>query len=285
METAQAIAEILGKSGPADLWLWPTLFAPQLLGCALASTGVPIAGCIHFEPSYMLPNGKKWWRQAFEKALEARLSLNLCATTPSLQRVYSRIAPEITIRNAPIAHNGLPASVPKKQMKKIGFFGYQRKEKGSKLLQSLIDMLLSAGYEVVLHDSRKGREHKGKDNPNLSRIGYVDNFADEIARCDLVVIPYDPVQYHFKLSGVVAEALASGVPVVVPAGTTLMKLVLDTGAGRFYSNFTAKSIFHSVCEAKDHYARLAESAFKTSLAWPSTHGSANFVDTLLGGTI
>lgn len=278
-DVAESVARELKKLEPADLWLWPTLFSPYLLGCALASPSAQISGCIHNEPSYVLPNGRKWWQQAFAKSLEAGLRLNLSATTPALQGIYARLAPDIPIKRAPIAQNGLTATLPKKQMRKIGFFGQQRKEKGEKLLHPLVNMLLDAGYEVILHDSN-GRPESGS-RPNLTVLGYLDDFTKEIARCDLVVAPYDPVQYHFRLSGIVAEALASSVPVVVPAGTALMRLVQETGAGVVFSNLTASSIFQSICVAKDRYANLAESAFKTGREWSASHGTENFVSCLL----
>lgn len=278
-DVAESIAAALGKLEPADLWLWPTLFSSHLMGCALARPRVPIAGCIHNEPSYLRPNGKKWWQHAFEKSHEAGLRLNLCATTPALRGVYARLAPEIPIKTAPIAQNGLPPQRAKTQLRRIGFFGQQRKEKGAALLQPLIVMLLNAGYEVILHDS-KGRLDMG-DRPNLTTLGYLDNLAQEISRCDLVVVPYDPVQYHFRLSGIGAEAIASGVPLVVPSGTALMRLAQETGAGVSFSNLTALSIFQSVCAAKARYAELADAAFKASREWPSRHGTRNFVGCLL----
>lgn len=280
-DVAESVARELKKLEPADLWLWPTLFSPQLLGCAQAAPSPPIAGCIHNEPSYALPNGKKWWQHAFAKSIEAGLRLNLSATTPALQGIYSRIAPGVPIKLAPIAQNGQAATSAKTRMRKIGFFGQQRKEKGEKLLNPLVDMLLDAGYEVILHDSN-GRL-ASINRPNLTVLGYIEDFAQEIARCDLVVAPYDPVQYHFRLSGIVAEALASSVPVIVPAGTASMRLVQETGAGVVFSNLTANSIFQSICVAKERYADLAESAFKTGREWPESHGIENFVSCLLDG--
>ncbi len=85
-------------------------------------------------------------------------------------------------------------------MRRIGFFGQQRGEKGVGILPPLVELLLDAGYEVVLHDS-KGRLDIGV-RPNLTTLGYLDDIVQEIARCDLVVTPYDPVQYHFRLSGI-----------------------------------------------------------------------------------
>ena len=280
LDAASSAGRVLQQAGAADLWLWPTLFPAHLLACAEAGPAAPVAGCIHHEPGYLLPGGRKWWQLAFDKCREAGLSLNLSATTPALQALYARIAPGISIGCAPIAHDGLPPAKPKTRMRRIGFFGQQRREKGVDILGPLIAKLLDAGYEVVLHDS-KGAPDIGS-RTNLTTLGYLDDFAREIARCDLVVTPYDPVQYHFRLSGIVAEALACGVPVVVPSATASMRLARETGAGVAFANRSANSIFQAICTARNRYPELAQSAFTTSRAWASRHGIGKFVDHLLG---
>lgn len=280
LDAASSTGRVLQQAGAADLWLWPTLFPAHLLACAEAGPAAPVAGCIHHEPSYMLASGRKCWELAIDASIEAGLNLNLSTTTPALRALYARIAPGISIDCAPIAHDGLPPAKPKTRMRRIGFFGQQRREKGVDLLGPLIAKLLDAGYEVVLHDS-KGAPDIGS-RTNLTTLGYLDDFAREIARCDLVVTPYDPVQYHFRLSGIVAEALACGVPVVVPSATASMRLARESGAGVAFANRSTNSIFQAICTARNRYPELAQSAFTTSRAWASRHGIGKFVDHLLG---
>lgn len=282
IDVANRMAHRLSQLEPADLWLWPTLFPPQLLSCVLANPGITVSGCIHSEPSSPMPNGKIWWQYAFEKAIQTGLSLNLSTTTPGLQKIYSGIAPRMAIKCAPIAQDGLPASSPKTRMKTIGFFGMQRSEKGMYLLHALITKLLGAGYEVILQDSN-GRINI-ENTPNLTTLGYIDNFAQEITRCDLVVIPYNPAPYRYRLSAVAAEAIASGVPVIVPAGTSMGNMVQETGAGKSFSAYNAEIIFQSISAAETDYANVAYAAFRVSQEWLSKHGSKRFVSHLLDGS-
>lgn len=123
LDAAKSAGRVLKQAGAADLRLWPTLFPAHLLAYAEAGPAVPIAGCIHHEPGYLLPSGRNWWQLAFDKCREAGLSPKLSATTPALQALYARIAPGIRIGCAPIAHDGLPPARPKTRMRRIGFFG------------------------------------------------------------------------------------------------------------------------------------------------------------------
>ncbi len=271
----------LRKLPPADLWLWPTMYAPDLLGCAIANAGVPISGFLHMEPSAILPYGDVWWEYAFKKADLVGLKLNLATTTRELGEIYSGFSPRRPIRCTPILQDGLLANAPKDQMRKVGIFGQQRREKGADLIPALITMLLAEGYEVVLQDSQGRPEISA--SPNLTTLGYVDNFAQEISLCDLILLPYDPDDYRVRLSAVAAEALASGVPVAAPAGTSIESLVRETGAGTLFSEHTAESILGAVADAKQHFTVLAEAAFKTSQVWSSKHGPSHFVDSLLEG--
>ena len=281
IDVAMVTEYILCKLPPADLWLWPTMYASDLLACALANPRIPISALLHLEPASKLPRGEVWWEYAFKKANRVDLDLNLCATTLELQQIYSKFKPKYPIKCAPIPQDGLLASEPKRQMQKIGIFGQQRGEKGAHLILTLIDKLLEEGFEVVFQDS-SGSVKIG-EMPNLTKLGFVENFAEEISKCDFVLLPYNPEDYRVRLSGVAAEALASGVPIAAPAGTPSERLVRETGAGTLFSEYTLESILNAVHDAKVRYAELAEAAFRTSQTWASKHGYSNFVSNFLEG--
>ena len=57
-----------------------------------------------------------------------------------------------------------------------------------------------------------------------------------IEDADIAVLPYDPVHYHARCSGVLLEMLACGVPVIVPAGGWMAEQVEASGAGRVASS-------------------------------------------------
>lgn len=280
LDGALMLAEDLGRVEAADLWIWPTLFAPQLHACALANPRVDIAGCIHVEPNYMASNGRMWWRYALEKCRKAGLRTNLGVTIPRLGREYSLLAGDERVSMWPILADGAPIKVPRTGLRRIGFFGHQRAEKGTAILATLISRLLGDGFEVVLHDS--GDLSRIDQAPGLVTLGFVPSLAEEIARCDLVVLPYDPAAYRARGSSVGCEAIASGIPVIAPAGTPIGFLVESTGAGALFAALTAEEIHRVVLAARDGYRRFSNAAFEASRAWPERHGIKNFVSKMLG---
>ena len=118
--------------------------------------------------------------------------------------------------------------------------------------------------------------------PGLTKLDYVPSVADEIAKCDLVVAPYDPVAYRVKGSGIVWDSIASGVPVILPARTEMGSLVESTGAGKLVESLEAEDVYRSILEARRDYATIARAAFEASQAWRGTHGIRRFVSAMLG---
>jgi hypothetical protein len=280
LDGALMLTEDLGRVDAADAWIWPSLFAPQLHACALLKTRAQVSGCIHMEPTFMATHGRMWWRYAFNRARTADLRLNLGVTIAELEREYSVLEGEGRISLWPVAHEGLPISQAKARLNRIGFFGHQRAEKGVGVLEPVISRLLREGFEVVLQDS-SDRSHV-VEIPGLLTLGYVPSLAAEIARCDLIVLPYDPVAYRLKGSGVAWEAIASGIPLTGPAGTPIGSLAMSTGAGTLFVALTPDEVCRAVLEARDNYRRIADAAFETSRTWRAKNGFGNFVSAMLG---
>jgi len=279
LDGAVTLAEDLTRVEKAELWMWPSIYAPQLYACALAKPSVALSGCIHTEPTFMAPNGRMWWRYAFLKAREAGLMLNIGAHLPALEQEYSPLTSDGRISRFPVAHDGAPSGVRKTELRKIGFFGYQRPEKGAALLPSLVPQLLHDGHEVIVQDS--GEFVRAIPTQGLTVLPYVPSLADEIAKCDLIVAPYDPAAYRTKGSGIVWDALASGVPVIAPAGTAIGTLVQSNGAGILFGALEADDVYRSILEARRNYERISRAAFRASLEWCSRHGIRHFVSAML----
>ncbi len=281
IDIAIALTEDLTAAAPADLWLWPSLMQAQLYACALARTDTPVSGCIHAEPGFMSSLGSACWRYAFLKANQAGLSLNLGVPSPILQQEYGALfgSPSL-VKLLPLPIEGRPGGFPKTSLRTIGFFGHQRQEKGVELVPPLISKLLNDGYRVVLHDSAQA--FGAEQIPGLTRIGYVDDLAAEIAKCDLLILPYPASAYRSKESAIVWDALASGVPILVPNGTASSLRVLTEGAGKVFHFHTVDSICNALEEARRDFPRIAAGAFGASQRWPETHGVARLADALVG---
>lgn len=279
IDVAIALAEDLTSLKKADLWLWPSLFHAQLYACSLVRAGVPVSGCIHTEPGFMSSLGAACWKYAFIKAGQAGLSVDLGVPGPILQQEYGEIFGATGLPQLlPLPTRGCPVTAPRTELRTIGFFGHHRQEKGIQLIPNLVTSLLNEGYRIVLHDS--GNTFGAEQIPGLTPIGYVPDLAAEIAKCDLVVLPYDASSYRSRESAIVWDALASGIPVVVPNGTAPGLRVLGSGAGKVALLPTAQSIHRAIAEAKADYAQIAAAAFSASQEWPRTHGIAKLANAL-----
>jgi hypothetical protein len=140
--------------------------------------------------------------------------------------------------------------------------------------------LLRDGYEVVLQDS--GNLVNTPPMPRLTKLGYVPSVAEEISKCDLVVASNDPVAYRARGSGIVWDSIASGVPVIVPAGTEGGSLVESTGAGKLSASSSAEHVYRSILEARGDYGTIAKAAFEASRQWQVRNGISHFVSAMLG---
>lgn len=99
-----------------------------------------------------------------------------------------------------------------------------------------------------------------------------------LAECDAVLIPYDPECYKRRSSGIFAEALAAGKPVVIPEGTS-MSAALPPDCGVTYSS---ESGFVAACfEAMERRKELAAGAAEFRARWRSRHSPELLVRALL----
>jgi hypothetical protein len=280
IDVAVALAQELKTTAKADLWLWPSLFQAHLYACALISTEVPVAGCIHVEPGFKSALGAACWKYAFIKARQAGLRMNLGVTGPVLQQEYCALAGDHQfVRPLPLPVPGCPGQAPRSSLKTVGFFGHQRQEKGAELVPPLVSALLQEGYQVMLHDC--GNAFGPEQIPGLTRIGYVPDLAATIASCDLAVVPYQADSYRYRESAIVWDALASGVPVVVPYGTAPALRVLASGAGKVFLLPTVESVRSAIAEARQDYGQIAAGAFRASQQWRETHGTEKLVQALI----
>ncbi len=126
----------------------------------------------------------------------------------------------------------------------VGYIGDARDEKGYQHLPRLVDHLDSdpatAGRVRFLFQSNfnvPGGEPEPRHAKRLlqhARPGLVElvegpfdqkEYADLARRIDILLIPYSAHQYSARSSGVLAEAIAAGIPSVAPARTSMAALI------------------------------------------------------------
>jgi hypothetical protein len=182
----------------------------------------------------------------------------------------------------------------------VAFFGDVRDEKRFYWLPELVEALTAdylvpgkvrflfqatlvqpewnpASHRALLRLKEMPPEHVrlvGLDGP-LSPDEYYRLFAE----ADLLLCAYDPVAYNRRSSGTLTEAVAAGIPTVVPEGTWLERhQPPSTGEGCA----DLPSFLQAVRRICDNYPAYLKQARAAKDRWLSVHTPLNLVRALLG---
>jgi len=177
----------------------------------------------------------------------------------------------------------------------VAILGHQRSVRGYDSLPEIAEELLRARSDIrllvqhvapigppeigqKLHDIAASSDRLVLEEQPAGKTGW----PQLLERSDLILCPHRPEFYIAGLSTVAAEALANGIPLVVPAPTPLATLLAECGGpGTTFSRFEPSSILAATCEALDNFERIAELAYTAALRWPETRGPARMVDNLM----
>ncbi|MCB2072161.1 MAG: glycosyltransferase [Novosphingobium sp.] len=276
----RTLVDDLKQVEEADLWIWPTLLAQQLNACAQLAGVAPVVGCIHEDPGIeQRTAGAMLWRHAMVEAQRRRLRSTLGTVGPEIRHRFMSILPDGRFALFPEPHDGPAIPEAKTSLRRIGFLGHLRLDKGRDLLGPLTNRLISEGYDILVQDSED--RMKVSEHPQVELLGHVDNMRDAVARCDLVVLSYDVDSYRRKGSGILSECLAAGVPVVGPFGTIPGQIIEQWGVGQLFAHNTEAGIFAAIQSVHRNYALIAASAFRAASRYARHNGTDRFAKALL----
>ena len=177
------------------------------------------------------------------------------------------------------------------QLPRLVFIGGARREKGYRHLpdiaracRGLARLTIHAGAVTAASDPLVQRAHRALRRmvgPDLTLIEGVlgpDDYWNVMARADLVLLPYDPITYGPRSSGILVEALALGVPALVPAGCWMEHAGGPETTIAMRANETARVLVPRLLEALPGLARKAR---VRRSAWREAHS----FDRLLTGLL
>jgi glycosyltransferase involved in cell wall biosynthesis len=274
------IARDLGKVRKADLWIFPTIWAQEIAACAIRGVDVPVVGCIYWDPGIEWKSDDACFlRSALLLAHSAKVDITLTSVEPEMRDRFLPIMPNGKFVTIPQPVDGPRLPQAKKALKRIGFFGHQRVEKGISLLRGLLPRLVQDGYSITYQDSFTKIELPNL--PGIERLGYVPDIAEPIAKCDLVVLPYDVDRYRARGSGIVVECLALGVPVTAPLGTLPGRTIERYGVGPVFTVPKGPPVYNAIKMADQNFASFAKKAHQVAGDFGARNGSAHFANALL----
>jgi hypothetical protein len=274
------IAKELRAVPEADIWIWPTLRAQEVHACALRGIKAPVVGCVYWEPGVESRSiGAMLWREALMSAQEAGLAFTLASVEGELRHRFMPILANGRFAVVPHPVDGPSIPEPKKELKRIGFFGHQRQEKGLEMMKSLLSRLVGEGYRITFHNS--DRDCPVPEVPGVDLLDYVENIAVPIAECDLVVLPYDVQQYRARGSGILMECLAVGIPATAPVGTLPGRTIERLAVGPLFTANSEGPIYQAVKASERNYSAFAGNAHRTAQQFCKRNGVAQFASALL----
>ena len=324
----QATLEDLGfvkEPSPDDLIYWNSAFPPQLVALTHWLKRLPDArrpkvilelnldsgieagrdeeGKLQFQvPDPRLKQRPTLWRYAAlllnDPGLRDRIKLiNYEATTIAGYEYLMKQPVEAWV--PPFA--GLEAAHSRvgKRAFAIGILGYQREEKGFKLVPELVKRLLDARRDIAILVHNCDPAFMADVQAELRKMASCfdrlvlregplapGGWERTLASCDLILCPYDPVAFETRCSGMLNEAIANAIPVVVPAKTSLSRMLEDFGSpGAVFESWSACSVAAAVNTVLDAYDGHAQSAFDASVRWRQEHSVDQLVEKMTGWAV
>lgn len=274
------LAEDLRSVRQADLWIWPTLRSWEVDACASHGVDAPMIGCVYWDPGLESRSiDARLWRNALLFAQERGVQVTLASVESELRHRFMPIVANGRFALVPHPVGGPPIPKPKTALKRIGFFGHQREEKGLKMMKPLLSQLVQDGYAITFHNSDRGAE--SLDLPGVDMLRYAKDIAEPIAECDLVVLPYSVERYRARGSGILAECLALGIPVTAPVGTLPGRIIEQAGVGPLCVANSLVPIYQAIKATERNYASFAQNAYRYAQKFCARNGVAQFASALL----
>jgi glycosyltransferase involved in cell wall biosynthesis len=209
------------------------------------------------------------------------------------QELEGLLGTKVDIVPMPIEYGdrGLYAS-PKRHwhLRRVALLGGTRREKGSHLVPDIVRACrphVRVEFLVHLTNNNLTAEEAGK-LAHLDRERHVTVIREPMSlpeynralnSADVALFPYEIIPYRKRTSGVFAEAVAYGKPVVVPRGTWMEEqIAAGRAAGTIFEDLRPDSIARALACCLENLKLLQKSAQTMSVEWRKNYDIRVFVD-------
>jgi hypothetical protein len=179
---------------------------------------------------------------------------------------------------------------PEERLPRVAVLGGTRREKGSHLLPDIIracqsqvevEFLIHLANNTLTNDEVE-RLASIRDQPHVRVLREplsLPQYNVALNSADIVLFPYEVIPYRKRISGVFAEAVAYGKPVVATGGTWMSQQI-QTGraAGVVFDELEPASIARAVRSCVKDLCELQAQAQALSGAWRKQTGMDAFLD-------
>jgi glycosyltransferase involved in cell wall biosynthesis len=176
----------------------------------------------------------------------------------------------------------------------VGFFGYSKCEKGFHLLPQAIEICrahgLDANFTIQLQHSgwepaTVAAERALRQIPGVRLVEGMlshEEYTVETGKIDAMLLPYDPVLFGLRGSGIFTQSVAAGRPVIASAGTFAGASIASGKAeGEVFSPQDSAALAAAIMRLCGRLADSHARAAKLAKAFARKHSAEAYVDLLL----
>lgn len=177
---------------------------------------------------------------------------------------------------------------------RLGFFGDSRSEKGFHLLPEAIELCQRQGLDIefVVQIQHRGWERQTTDTERALRTlkgvclleGALtsEDYDARTGQIDVMLLPYDPVTFGLRGSGIFTESVAAGRPVIASKGTFAGNSVEKNEAeGEVFAPHNAQELAAAIARLMPRLSACKASGAERAHAFARRHSADAYVDVLL----
>ncbi len=185
-----------------------------------------------------------------------------------------------------------PSAKPNSHLPRVSVLGGTRREKGSCLMPDIVRVCRShvrVEFLIQLVNNTLTVEEV-KDLARIAKEPHVTVIREPLPMpeynialnsADIALFPYEIIPYRKRTSGVFAEAVAYGKPVVAPRGTWMAEQIeAGRAVGTIFEDLKAESIAQALACCVANLGPLRQSAQAKSIEWRKKFCLSAFVDYL-----
>jgi glycosyltransferase involved in cell wall biosynthesis len=252
-----------------------------------------------FQPSWtpwgqVARHGKRFYRGAFRLAapLLGRF-LFFMVENDAMQALFGKSF-GIRAKILPVPFDGSPRKETHEGTVRLGFFGYSKCDKGFPLLPKAIEICQHQGLdaEFIVQIQHSGWEQRTIEAElalrTLKGVRLVEGvltgaeYAAWTSQVDVTLLPYDPVTFGARGSGIFTESVASGRPVVASKGTFAGANVEKNEAeGEVFAPYTSEELAAAIARLVPRLPACKARAAERAEVFARHHNADAYVDALL----